>query len=179
MPAVDPVNAEEWDYLDIDVLKPARSSKVCMTCQHFHYEVGRHCVTLLTCPIHQRLIPQGDHLTRRCSRWVPRREVAVGWCSEAGGTSGTASTYSLCSCTQIRSKDCLNWSMLGVWAVRCRFSALPNFKTLKARATAKTAQGTRIQRGWGISECGCLDGHFGTMGFLGDLEGARGDLGDL
>ena len=88
MSAADPVNAEEWDYLDIDVLKPARSSKVCMTCQHFRYEVGRHCVTLLTCPIHQRLIPQGDHLTRRCSRWVPRREVEVGWCSEAGGHFG-------------------------------------------------------------------------------------------
>jgi len=70
MSAVDPVNAEEWDYLDIDVLKLARSSRVCMTCQHFRYEVGRHCVTLLTCPIHQGLIPQGEHLTRRCSRWV-------------------------------------------------------------------------------------------------------------
>ena len=61
-PCPDSVAAEEWDYLDIDVLKPARSSKVCMTCQHFRYEVGRHCVTLLTCPIHQGLIPQGEHL---------------------------------------------------------------------------------------------------------------------
>ena len=83
MPAADSVAAEEWDYLDIDVLKPARSSRVCMTCQHFRYEVGRHCVTLLTCPIHQGLIPQGEHLTRRCSRWVPRREVSVGWSPEA------------------------------------------------------------------------------------------------
>ncbi len=49
--------AEEWDYLDIDVLRPARSSRVCMTCQHFRYEVGNHFVTLLTCPIHQGLIP--------------------------------------------------------------------------------------------------------------------------
>ena len=61
-PCPDSVAAEEWDCLDIDVLKPARSSKVCMTCQHFRYEVGRHCVTLLTCPIHQGLIPQGEHL---------------------------------------------------------------------------------------------------------------------
>ena len=57
---------------------------------------------------------------------------------------------------QIRSNDCLNWSVLGVGAIRCRSSALPNFKTLKARATAKTAQGTRIHPGWVISECGCL-----------------------
>jgi len=87
MPSALPVPpatpAEEWDYLDIDVLRPARSSKVCMTCQHFRYEVGRHCVTLLTCPIHQGLIPQGEHLTRRCSRWVARQEVRRGWCPEA------------------------------------------------------------------------------------------------
>jgi hypothetical protein len=43
MPAVDSVAAEEWDYLEIDVLRPARSSRVCMTCQHFRYEVGRDC----------------------------------------------------------------------------------------------------------------------------------------
>jgi hypothetical protein len=82
MPAADSVAAEEWDYLDIDVLRPARSSRVCMTCQHFRYEVGRHCVTLLTCPINQGLIPQGEHLTKRCSRWIPRREVAMGWCPD-------------------------------------------------------------------------------------------------
>ena len=84
--------------------------------------------------------------------------------SGGGGTSGTASTYSLCSCAQIRSKECLNWSVLGVGAYRCSFSALPNFKTLRARATAKTAQGTRIHPGWVISEFGCLGAHFGTMG---------------
>ena len=76
--------SEEWDYLDTDVLRPARSSRVCMTCQHFRYEVGRHCVTLLTCPIHQGLIPQGDHLAKRCSQCVPRREIQEGWCPEAG-----------------------------------------------------------------------------------------------
>ena len=56
--------SEEWDYLDVDVLRPARSGAVCITCQHFRYEVGRHCVTLLTCPIRQGLIPQGEHLTK-------------------------------------------------------------------------------------------------------------------
>ena len=71
-------SAEEWRYLDIDVLKPSRSSKVCITCQHFRCEVDRHCVTLLTCPLHQALIPQGEHLTKRCSGWVARRELAVG-----------------------------------------------------------------------------------------------------
>jgi hypothetical protein len=83
MPAADSVAAEEWAYLDINLLRPARCSRVCMTCQHFRYEVGRHCVTLLTCPIHQGLIPQGEHLTRRCSRWVARQEVRRGWSPEA------------------------------------------------------------------------------------------------
>ena len=88
MPAalpVPPCSAEEWDFLQLYVLKPSRSSKVCITCQHFRYEVDRHCVTLLTCPLHQGLIPQGEHLTKRCSQWVARRELAVGWCSEGGG----------------------------------------------------------------------------------------------
>jgi len=70
------------------VLRPARSCAVCITCQHFRYEVGRHCVTVLTCPIHQGLIPQGEHLTKRCAQWVARREVAVGWCPEAGRVEG-------------------------------------------------------------------------------------------
>jgi hypothetical protein len=70
--------------LDVDVLKASRSGAVCITCQHFRYEVGRHCVTVLTCPIHQGLIPQGEHLTKRCRHWVARREVRQGWCPEAG-----------------------------------------------------------------------------------------------
>jgi len=73
---------EEWHYLDEDVLLKTRSSRVCMNCGHFRYEVGRHCVTLLTCPIHQGLIPQGEHLTKRCSQWVARQEVRQGWCPE-------------------------------------------------------------------------------------------------
>ena len=70
--------SEEWEFLEWNVLKPTRSSSVCITCQHFRYEVGRHCVTLLTCPIHQGLIPQGEHLTKRCSQWVARQEVKAG-----------------------------------------------------------------------------------------------------
>ena len=84
LPAPSAAPAEEWEFLEWDALKPSRSSIVFITCQHFRYEVGRHCVTVLTCPIHQGLIPQGEHLTKRCSQWVARREVAVGWCPEVG-----------------------------------------------------------------------------------------------
>jgi hypothetical protein len=76
--------AEDWEFLEWGVLRPSRSGAVCITCEHFRYEVANQCVTVLTCPIHQGLIPQGEHLTKRCSQWVARREVAVGWCPEAG-----------------------------------------------------------------------------------------------
>jgi len=82
MPAARPLlSSEEWDYLDADALRPARSGAVCMTCQQFRYEVGRHCVTVLTCPINQRLIPQDEHLTKGCAQWVARREVVSRECS--------------------------------------------------------------------------------------------------
>jgi hypothetical protein len=68
---------EEWDHMDLDVLRPSGTGGVCMTCQHFRYEVGRYCVTLLTCPSRQGLIPQGEHLARRCAQWVALQEVGA------------------------------------------------------------------------------------------------------
>jgi hypothetical protein len=38
--------------------------------------------TLLTIQIHQGLIPQEEHLTKRYAQWVARQEVKVGWCPE-------------------------------------------------------------------------------------------------
>jgi hypothetical protein len=35
----------------VDGLRPARSGDVCITCQHFRNEVGRHCIKVLTFPI--------------------------------------------------------------------------------------------------------------------------------
>jgi hypothetical protein len=32
--------------------------------------------------LQQGLIPQGEHLIKRCSQWVARREVGFGWCPE-------------------------------------------------------------------------------------------------
>ena len=39
-------------------------------------------VTLLTCPVHQKLIQQGNHLIKGCKYWVKRRELREGWCPE-------------------------------------------------------------------------------------------------
>ncbi|WP_269609283.1 galactose oxidase [Prochlorococcus marinus] len=75
--------AEEWDYLEEDTLKHTRSASVCMTCQHFNYCCDRHCRTILTCHLHQRLIPHGDHLTSKCLCWMQRLERKIGWCPEA------------------------------------------------------------------------------------------------
>ncbi|WP_413358794.1 galactose oxidase [Prochlorococcus sp. MIT 1201] len=79
IPSSDP---EEWQCMDEGTLKTSRSGAVCMTCNHFRYAVGKQCQTLLTCPIHQRLIPQGEHLNSKCHQWIIRRELEVGWAPE-------------------------------------------------------------------------------------------------
>ena len=71
---------EEWDF--VDGLKKTRSSRVCMTCQHFAYVTDRHCHTLLTCGLQRRQIPSGEQLTKKCRHWMVRRETEVGWCPE-------------------------------------------------------------------------------------------------
>ncbi|QNI81674.1 hypothetical protein SynRS9907_00822 [Synechococcus sp. RS9907] len=53
-----------------------------MTCQHFSYTTDNHCHTLLTCALRERLIPHGEHLTKKCRHWTVRREVEIGWCPE-------------------------------------------------------------------------------------------------
>ena len=75
-------NPEEWDYFtDLELMK-SRGSSICMTCEHFTYTCDKSCVTLLTCPLHQRLIPQGEHLTKRCRNWQRKRVLDIGLCPE-------------------------------------------------------------------------------------------------
>ena len=73
----------EWDHLEYGTLKKSRSACVCITCQHFNYCCDKHCRTLLTCHVQQRLIPHGEHLTSRCPLWQRRLEKDIGWCPEA------------------------------------------------------------------------------------------------
>ena len=76
-------NPEEWDYFtDLELMK-SRGSSICMTCEHFTYTCDKSCVILLTCPLHQPLIPHGDHLTSKCLCWMQRLERKIGWCPEA------------------------------------------------------------------------------------------------
>ncbi|WP_323248721.1 galactose oxidase [Synechococcus sp. CCY9202] len=73
---------EEWPYLDQEVLVPARSRKVCMTCHWFRHHAGPNCIPLLTCQLHQGLIAQGEHLTSRCQGWTDDMTSQRGWAPE-------------------------------------------------------------------------------------------------
>ena len=66
-----------------DTLKHTRSACVYMTCQHYYSCCDRHCRTILTSHLHQRLIPHRDHLTSKCLCWMQRLEKKIGWCPEA------------------------------------------------------------------------------------------------
>ena len=84
--AVAPVEVsdepEEWDYFDYGELTHSRGSAVCVTCEHFSYTCTKSCVTLLTCPINRKLIQQGEHLNKRCNKWMKKRVLEIGWAPE-------------------------------------------------------------------------------------------------
>jgi len=73
---------DAWPYLEADVLRPSRSRKICMTCHWFRYQAGVNCIALLTCQLHQGLISQGEHLTRRCQGWTDDLRRQRGWAPE-------------------------------------------------------------------------------------------------
>lgn len=73
---------EEWPFLGQEVLVPARSRKVCMTCHWFRHHAGASCIPLLTCQLHQGLIAQGEHLTNRCQGWTDDMVRQRGWAPE-------------------------------------------------------------------------------------------------
>ena len=77
---------EECQFLEKGILKKTCSACVCMTCQHFNYSSDKHCRTNLSCLVHRRLIPHGDHLISRCLLWMRQREKEIGWCPEVAWT---------------------------------------------------------------------------------------------
>lgn len=81
-PAEEEASIEEWPYLDEGVLRPSRSRQVCMTCHFFRHHAGANCIPLLTCQLHQGLLAQGDHLTRRCQGWTDDLARQKGWAPE-------------------------------------------------------------------------------------------------
>ena len=73
---------EELQFHEKGILKKTCSACVCMTWQHFHCSSDKHCRTLLSCYVHRRLLPRGDHLISRCHLWKLQRERETGWCPE-------------------------------------------------------------------------------------------------
>ncbi len=73
---------EAWPALGDAVLIPARSRKVCMTCHWFRHRASSSGIPVLTCQLHQGLIPHGDHLTHRCQGWTDDMTRQQGWAPE-------------------------------------------------------------------------------------------------
>ena len=78
---------EQWQFLAKGILKKTCSARVCMTCQHFNYSSDKHCRTILSCHVHCRLIPHGEHLISRCPLWMRQLEKEIGWCLEVAWES--------------------------------------------------------------------------------------------
>ena len=73
------IDEERWAYLnDWEEQLRKKRIKICMCCDHFRYASNVYCVTLLTYPVHQKLIAQGDHLIKGCKYCVKRRELREG-----------------------------------------------------------------------------------------------------
>ena len=66
---------QEWEYFDHHGELKSKRTKICITCTHFRYSTTDQCVTILTCPFHQKLIPQGDHLVKGCKCWRENRAI--------------------------------------------------------------------------------------------------------
>ena len=71
-----------WQEIASGQLRPSRSQMVCITCQQFRHALTATGTTIPACSHHERLLPQGSHLSHRCHAWMQRLEHAIGWCPE-------------------------------------------------------------------------------------------------
>ena len=53
-----------------------------LTEQQQERQKGVQLPALLTCSLQRRLVPHGEHLTKKCRNWMVRREQEIGWCPE-------------------------------------------------------------------------------------------------
>ena len=56
---------------------------VCITCQQFRHALTPIGITVPACHRHERLLPQGAHLSHRCHQWTQRLEREISSCPEA------------------------------------------------------------------------------------------------
>ena len=65
---------EQWDYLKEETLTRKRK-KISITFNHFRYSMKVDFATILSCPIHEKIIPQCDHLIKGCKCWRENRTI--------------------------------------------------------------------------------------------------------
>ena len=70
---------EEWSFVDELELEGWKGSRICLTCQHFAYDMDAHCRTLLACNIRRKQLQQGQHLTKTCKLWSHHFHEQPGW----------------------------------------------------------------------------------------------------
>ena len=63
-----------WNYFKKGELKRKRT-RICITCYHFRFSTTDTYARLLTYPILRKIIPQGDHLFKRCKYWMYQKIV--------------------------------------------------------------------------------------------------------
>ena len=63
------------DYFEYESELKSKRTKICITYTHFRYSTTDQCVTILTYPSHQKLIPQGDHLVKGCKFWRKDKKI--------------------------------------------------------------------------------------------------------
>ena len=61
-------NPSKWESLK-ESIQNRKSTKICITCNHFLYSTTETFATVLICPRYAKRRSQGDHLLKGCEYW--------------------------------------------------------------------------------------------------------------
>ena len=66
---------QAWAYFVYHSELKSKRTKICITCPHFRYSTTDQCVTILTCPLRQKLITQREHLVKGFKFWRNDKKI--------------------------------------------------------------------------------------------------------
>ena len=66
---------QSWAYFEYHSELKSKHTKICIACTRFRYSTTDQYAAILTCPFHQKLIPQGDYLVKGCKFWRENRTI--------------------------------------------------------------------------------------------------------
>jgi len=66
---------QSWACFEYHSELKSKRTKIFIICTHFRYSTTDQCVFILTCPFHQKLIPQGDHLVKGFKFWKKDKKI--------------------------------------------------------------------------------------------------------